>query len=132
MRTKLWTFFSLVAITGMAVVAAAQEPCIPGCAPAGCNACGTPGHCCRMVTEMVPIKKVVYTSKCVPVCEVQPGCHSCRGGHGGGNCCDTGCGNGNGQTCKLFYKNVLIKKEIVIGHKCVTKCVVDDGCCVGQ
>ena len=88
MRTNLWTIFTLVAITGLAVTAAAQEPCAPACTPAGCNACGTcaPGHSCRMVTEMVPIKKVVYTSKCVPVCELQPGGHSCLGGHGGGNC----------------------------------------------
>ena len=133
MRTNLWTFFTLVAITGLAVTAAAQEPVAPACTPAGSKACGTcaPGHSCRMVTEMVPIKKVVYTSKCVPVCELQPGCHSCRGGHGSGNCSSACSGSGGGSTCKLFYKNVLIKKEIVVGHKCVTKCIVDN-CCVGQ
>ncbi len=126
MRTNLWTLLAL-AITGTAAIVAAQEPCVPACAPGGCNADGTcaPGHSCRMVTEMVPIKKVVYTSKCVPVCELHPGSHHCGlGGNCSSNCCDTGCGNGCGPTCKLFYKNVLIKKEIVVGHKCVTKCVV--------
>ncbi len=118
MRTNLWTVLAVIAITGMAVAAVAQEPCIPAGAPAGCNSNGVcaPGPCCRMVTEMVPVKKIVYSTKCVPVCELHPGSHC---GHGGG-CCDSGCG----PTCKLHYKNVLIKKEIVVGHKCVTKCVV--------
>ena len=112
MRTNLCTLLTLTAITGMAVTVAAQEPCVPACASSGCNADGTCQHCpqcanCRMVSEMVPVKKVVYSTKCVPVCEQHPGCH-----------CDCG------PTCKLFYKNVLVKKEIVVGYKCVTKCVV--------
>ena len=105
MRTNIWT---LIAITGMAATVAAQGPCAPG----GCNSNGTCQHgaqcgCCTIVTEMVPVKKIVYSTKCVPVCELHPGC-----------LCDCG------PTCKLFYKNVLVKREIVVGHKCVTKCVL--------
>ena len=125
MRTNLWTLLTLIAITGMVAIVTAQEPCIPARALTSCNSDGTcvQGACCRMVTEMVPVKKIVYSTKCVPVCELHPGSHCGHGGHGGG-CCDSGCGNGCGPTCKLYYKNVLIKKEIVVGHKCVTKCVV--------
>jgi hypothetical protein len=146
MRTNLSKLLTLMATVGIAAIVSAQEPAPPACVP-GCNSC-VPGHSCRMVTEMVPIKKVVYTTKCVPVCEQHPGAHLChrlghlcQGGTGGGCCSDTGCTgtgcgsngcNGCGPTCKLFYKNVLIKKEIVVGHKCVTKCVVDNNCCVGQ
>lgn len=109
MPTKLWTVLTVIAIAGMAVIVTAQETSVPAGGPSGCNADGTcvSGGCCQMITENVPIKKVVYSTKCVPVCELHPGCR--------GDC---------GPNCKLFYKNVLVKKEVVVGYKCVTKCVV--------
>jgi len=111
MRTNLRALLALITITGMAV-ATAQEPCAPVSNVGGCNTGGACQHCsqcenCRMVSEMVPVKKVVYSTKCVPVCEVHPGGHCACG-----------------PTCKLFYKNVLVKKEVVVGYKCVTKCVL--------
>ena len=114
MRTNLWAILGLIAVTSMAVTTDRQEPCAlpPAPAPIGCNTEGTCVHCqncanCRLINEMVPIKKIVYSTKCVPVCELHPGGH-----------CDCG------PTCKLFYKNVLVKKEIVVGYKCVAKCVL--------
>ena len=108
MKTRFWTSCAVIAFAGMAAIVAAQEPIAaavdPGCSSDGM--CAT-GGCCQMVTEKVPIKKVVYSTKCVPVCELHPGCR--------GDC---------GPNCKLYYKNVLVKKEIVVGYKCVTKCVV--------
>ena len=108
MKPRFCTVCAVIAFAGMAAIVAAQQPIAPAVDP-GCTAdgmCAT-GACCQMVTEKVPIKKVVYSTKCVPVCELHPGCR--------GDC---------GPSCKLYYKNVLVKKEIVIGYKCVTRCVV--------
>ena len=70
-------------------------------------------HVCRLVEERKPIKKTVYECKEVPYCQHKPAkffqCDSCP------EC----------QACPK-YKKVLIKKEIVCGEKCTTKCVVDE------
>jgi hypothetical protein len=65
---------------------------------------------CKMVPDNKPIKKVVYECKEVPYCEHKLG----KIGHC--DCCPE-C-----QACPKF-KKVLVKKEIVVGHTCGTKCV---------
>ena len=101
----------------LAAAVIAQEPCAStGVGPVGCQSDGHPGGCqsqcfqCQIHNEMVPIKKWVYETKCIPVCELHPGSH-----HGHCDC---------GPTCKFHFKKVLIKKEVVVGHKCVPKCVL--------
>lgn len=64
---------------------------------------------CRIVTENKPIKKTVYECRDVPFC-----LHRLpKFGHHG--CCPE-CG------CTRF-KRVLVKKEIIVGYECITKCV---------
>ncbi len=113
--------FSLMMLIGLAATVTAQGPCAStGGGLAGCHSEGTQCQCdgahggchaqcyqCRMTNEMVPIKKAVYETKCVPVCELHPG-----------RICDCG------PTCRLHFKKVLVKKEVVVGYKCVTKCSV--------
>ncbi|MFO0902168.1 MAG: hypothetical protein U0939_04160 [Pirellulales bacterium] len=65
---------------------------------------------CKIVPDNKPIKKTVYECKEVPYCEhVLPRFGQC-------DCC---------PECKACpkFKKVLIKKEIVVGEKCGTKCV---------
>ncbi|MEX2027564.1 MAG: hypothetical protein WEH44_09685, partial [Pirellulaceae bacterium] len=64
---------------------------------------------CKLVTEQKPIKKTVYECREVPFC-----LHELpKFGHY--ECCPE-CG------CTRF-KRVLVKKEIIVGYECVTKCV---------
>lgn len=65
---------------------------------------------CKMVPDNKPIKKTVYECKEVPYCEHKLS----KFGHC--DCCPE-C-----QACPKF-KKVLIKREIVTGEKCGTKCV---------
>lgn len=64
---------------------------------------------CKLVTEQKPIKKTVYECREVPFClHVLPKFGHC-------DCCpECGC---------VRFKKVLVKKEIVVGYECVTKCV---------
>lgn len=112
--------FALMTLIGLAATVTAQGPCVSTGGLSGCQSegahCQSNGHqdgcqaqCyqCQMTNEMVPVKKTVYETKCVPVCELHPG-----------RICDCG------PTCKFHFKKVLIKKEVVVGYKCVTKCSV--------
>ena len=65
---------------------------------------------CKQVPDNKPIKKTVYECREVPYCQ-----HKLpRLGHG--DCCPE-C-----EACPKF-KKVLVKKEIVVGETCGTKCV---------
>lgn len=106
MKTILATLSLLVmAAVGGTVVAGH----LPGHHGAGCQqpCCQQPAHICVPKVEKKPIKKTVYEVKCVPVCEHAPSKHlHC-------DCC---------PTCNLYYKKVLIKKEIECGEKCQVVC----------
>ena len=67
-------------------------------------------YACKIVTEQKPIKKTVYE------CREVPFCLHCLPKFGHCDCCPA-C-----QECPR-YKRVLIKKEIIVGYECVTKCV---------
>ena len=114
MRPSSQFALALMMSIALAAAAIAQEPCASiGAGSAGCQSDGTQGGChaqcdqCQIHNEMVPIKKWVYETKCVPVCELHPGGH-----------CDCG------PTCKFHFKKVLVKREVIVGHKCVQKCSV--------
>src|SRR5262245_14931464 len=101
------TYLSAVAVVLLAVTG--------GSATAGhhhghhgdCPECGQPPMICVPKVEKKPIKKTVYEVKCIPVCEhAHAKHHDC-------NCC---------PTCHLFYKKVLVKKEIECGEKCTVVC----------
>ncbi len=86
-----------------------------------CPQCGRQDTCCyqdvvtyrcKIVPDNKPIKKTVYECKQVPYCDHQLP----KFGHG--DCCPQ-C-----QTCPK-YKHVLIKKDVVCGETCGTKCVVE-------
>ena len=71
-------------------------------------------HECQLVPEKKPIKKTVYEVKEVPFClhKLPPllghhrqYCDACR---------ECGC---------VRYKKVLVKKEVVVGEICTTRCV---------
>ena len=87
-----------------------------------CPHCQTPSeygyedvveHQCRLVEEKKPIKKTIYECKEVPYCQHLP-----QPLFSGGCCVEC-------QACPR-YKKVLLKKEITVGEKCVTKCVVEE------
>ncbi|HTN77929.1 MAG TPA: hypothetical protein VL096_21910 [Pirellulaceae bacterium] len=79
---------------------------------AGCCEQDVIEHVCKMVVEKKPIKKVVYECKKVPYCVHKvPRLGAC------GGCAEC-------EACPR-YKTVLIKREIVVGEKCETKCVVE-------
>jgi hypothetical protein len=67
-------------------------------------------YTCQIVTEQRPIKKTVYE------CREVPFCLHCLPKFGHCDCCPQ-C-----QECPR-YKRVLIKREIIVGYECVTKCV---------
>jgi hypothetical protein len=66
-------------------------------------------YTCKLVTEQKPIKKTVYECREVPFClHVLPKFGHCE-------CCpECGC---------VRFKRVLVKKEVIVGYECVTKCV---------
>lgn len=66
-------------------------------------------YTCKLVTEQKPIKKTVYECREVPFCLHElPKFGHCE-------CCpQCGC---------VRFKKVLVKKEIIVGYECVTKCV---------
>jgi hypothetical protein len=82
---------------------AARSPC-------ACERCCRQPSCdrCILEPESVPIKKTVYEVRCVPVCEHRPSkfLHC--------DCC---------PVCQFHYKKILVKREVVVGHKCTTICV---------
>lgn len=92
-----------------------------GCSPAqtGYRECVT--HSCQLVPETKPIEKAVYEVREVPYClkKLPPlwslfgrrGCQEC------GECAECECPR---------YKKVLVKKEIVCGEICTSKCVVQE------
>ena len=66
-------------------------------------------YACQLVTEQKPIKKTVYECREVPFClhELPKfGHHDC--------CPQCGC---------VRFKRVLVKREVIVGYECVTKCV---------
>lgn len=66
-------------------------------------------YSCKLVTEQKPIKKTVYECREVPFCLHElPRFGHCE------SCPQCGC---------VRFKKVLVKKEIVVGYECVTKCV---------
>lgn len=75
------------------------------------DCCDDVSYQCRMELEKIPIKKFIYRYKDVPIC-VPCGprlgaCDSCA-------TCDS-----------PRFKRMLIKQEVVVGEKCITKCVVE-------
>ena len=105
----------VLAVGGTTMVSAGEGRC--GCrhcsAPDGCCWQEVVTHRCVLVPERKPIKKTVYECKEVPYCE-----HALpKFGHC--DCC---------PSCKACpkYKKVLLKKEIVVGEICTTKCVVEE------
>jgi hypothetical protein len=66
-------------------------------------------YTCKLVPEQKPIKKTVYECREVPFC-----LHELpRFGHCD-SCPQCGC---------VRFKKVLVKKEIIVGYECATKCV---------
>jgi hypothetical protein len=101
----------------IAASAAAESELLGGGADGACPRCKE-GECyreivtyrCKQVPDKKPIKKTVYECREVPYCQ-----HKLpRLGHG--DCCPE-C-----EACPKF-KKVLVKKEIVVGETCGTKCV---------
>mgnify|MGYP003395956785 CR=1 FL=1 len=90
------------------------EPCtsVPSCGP---NAYHTGDCClsCQRVLDRKSIKKTVYSCKLVPYCLA-----ACRNPLARGQTC---C-----ETCETHprWKRVLLKREIVVGETCGTKCEV--------
>lgn len=109
----------LLAVIGAALIAAsaAADSNLLGDSANACPKCHE-GVCfkevvtyrCKQVPDNKPIKKTVYECREVPYC-----LHKLpRLGHGG--CC-LEC-----EACPRF-KKVLVKKEVVVGETCGTKCV---------
>lgn len=76
-------------------------------------------HGCRLVSEVKPIKKTVYEVQEVPYClkKLPPLWTLLR---------QRGC-PGTCEECECpRYRKVLVKKEIVCGEVCTTKCVVEE------
>ena len=77
------------------------------------NCCDEVTYRCKMVPDVKPIKKIVYECKEVPYCEHKlPKFGHC-------DCC---------PECKACpkFKKVLIKREIICGETCGTKCIVEE------
>ena len=114
--------FASIRIAAVLVVAGWSASLSAGEGRCGCHHCNAPDGCCWqevvthrcvIVPERKPIKKTVYECKEVPYCE-----HALpKFGHC--DCCPS-C-----QACPK-YKKVLVKKEVVIGEICTTKCVVEE------
>jgi hypothetical protein len=86
-------------------------------APVGYHDCVT--HTCRLVPETKQIKKTVYEVQEVPYClKKLPPLFSLFHHH---RCED--CGLCDECQCPR-YKKVLVKKEVVCGEVCTSKCVV--------
>jgi hypothetical protein len=80
-----------------------------GCEHATC-------YTCRAVPDVKPIKKTIYECKLVPFCVHRPS----HAGH-----CDRCEQCDQCEACPRFMK-VLVKREIVVGHTCGTKCVAEE------
>ena len=103
-------FSTLAAIAALLVTAAAWADGCPHCQN-GC--CDEVTYRCKMVPDVKPIKKIVYECKEVPYCQHKlPKFGHC-------DCC---------PECKACpkFKKVLIKREIICGETCGTKCVVEE------
>jgi hypothetical protein len=112
----------LLAIVAGAVAADAPLPYYPQQAPepgVGYQDCVT--HSCKLVPETKQIKKTVYEVQEVPYClKKLPPLLSLFHHHGCDDCdmC---------AECKPpRYRKVLVKKEIVCGEICTSKCVVEE------
>jgi hypothetical protein len=106
----------LVVLAGAAVNARGEGPPQAPASTAG-GECVV--HSCRLVPEVKPIKKTVYEVQEVPYClkKLPPLWTLLR--HRG--CCET-C-----EECECpRYRKVLVKKEVVCGEVCTTKCVVEE------
>lgn len=91
----------------------ANGPCQNCRAPDGCCYREVVTHRCVLVPDIKPVKKTVYECREVPYCEHRlPKFGHC-------DCCPE-C-----QACPK-YKRVLVKREIVVGEICTTKCVVEE------
>jgi hypothetical protein len=91
----------------------------PSCSPERAGYCECVTHSCQLVPEVKQIKKVVYEVREVPYClkKLPPLCSLF-----GRRCCQE-CGECAECDCPR-YKKVLVKKEIVCGEICTSKCVV--------
>src|SRR5262245_30018346 len=91
----------------------------PHQALAGYEDCVT--HSCKLVPETKQIKKTVYEVQEVPYClKKLPPLLSLFHHHGCDDC-------DMGAECKCVrYKRVLVKKEVVCGEICTSKCVVGE------
>jgi hypothetical protein len=120
MRLMNLVFAACTALVVASHAALAQGQ-IAGSAPAGayaapeqvpCQDCLT--HRCVLVPETKPIKKIVYEVHEVPYClKKLPPLFSFHK-HGCDECAECDC---------VRYKKVLVKKEVVCGEICTTKCV---------
>lgn len=121
MRTKQvlgWggVLLSVTTLAGLGIGGAdgSSRTCLAdeACGVGGC----ADGECClgcQRVMDNKPIKKTIYCCKLVPFC--LPGCQNPL------RCGQTCCGECEAQP---RWKRVLLKKEIVVGHTCGTKCEV--------
>jgi hypothetical protein len=108
----------LAVVVGVAMSARgegpAQTPSSPSAAPGECVV-----HRCKLVPEVKPIKKTVYEVQEVPYClkKLPPLWTLLR--HRGcvDDCAECECPR---------YRKVLVKKEVVCGEICTTKCVVEE------
>ena len=109
-------FLSLVLLASFATVAirandafappAAQAPAQ---APAKDYSPECVDYTCKLVPEQKPINKTVYECREVPFClHALPKFGHCD------SCPECGC---------VRFKKVLVKKEIIVGYECTTKCV---------
>lgn len=112
MRTWILSTLIAMGMLAQAIPSRADGPC-PNCqSPGGCCYEEIVHYSCKLVPDVKPIKKTVYECKEVPFCVHQlPKFGDC-------DCCPL-C-----QACPQF-KKVLIKKEVVCGATCATKCVVE-------
>ena len=97
----------------MAGAGEGNGPCQNCRAPDGCCYREVVTHRCVLVPDKKPIKKTVYECREVPYCVHRlPKFGHC-------DCCPE-C-----LACPK-YKKVLVKREIVVGEICTTKCVVEE------
>lgn len=117
-RCKGRAMYWLVVLVGFAASARGEGPAqAPGGAAGSSGECVV--HSCRLVPEVKPIKKTVYEVQEVPYClkKLPPLWTLLR--HRG---CPEACADCDGPR----YRKVLVKKEVVCGEICTTKCVVEE------
>jgi hypothetical protein len=117
MKTVFLEFFAAICpLANLAALAGDGPPPWPAqIPPAPCNTCVT--HSCQLVPEVKPIKKTVYEVQEVPYClKKLPPLFSLFHSR------DCNCDQCAECQC-VRYKRVLVKKEVICGEICTTKCV---------